>query len=154
MIFGELNSKMVSGVNTIDIPYSKIDPEFIISQYTMHRSIITGNLNFRSKGYLSKFKVRVHLFKYASITASYLEFESYKGSLVTFYPHKDKPPIKDIYGNEVKFLISDIEPFYLNNDYNIDIINILFVADRKSALISIAALGYGYGYGLDYGDQL
>jgi len=154
MIFGNSNSKFVSGATTVDLPYSVLDPDWIMPDVLEHQSIISGKKNFINKGYYSEFKVQINLWKYANPNTSFDELESYKFSQVTFYPHKDSDPIKDIFGNESQFLISDIEPYYLTSTTQKDIALITFTADRYSSLITVAHLGYGFGYGLGYGDQL
>ena len=187
MIFGNSNSKFVSGATTVDLPYSVLDPDWIMPDVLEHQSIISGKKNFINKGYYSEFKVQVNLFKYSdrillnegtglpllnegtgesllnenyidesnyTVNDKFNEIESYKFSKVTFYPHKDGDPIKDIFGNESQFLISDIEPYYLTSTTQKDIALITFTADRYSSLITVAHLGYGFGYGLGYGDQL
>ena len=154
MIFGTQNAKFISGVTTVDIPFSIIDPDFIVPQYIVNQSAISGKRNFLKTGYYSEFVVQVNLFKYDDPGVSYNDFETYRGQSVTFHPHKDGDPIQDIFGQDVQFLISDIEGFYLDNTYEKDLMNIHFKADRYSSLISVASLGYGFGYGIDYGNQL
>ncbi len=154
MIFGTSYSKFVSGITTVELPYSVLDPSYMLPDVLVHQSVISGKKNFISKGDYSEFKVQINLWKYANPNATFNQLEGYKFSQVTFYPHKDGDPIKDIYGNEVQFLISDISEYYLTNTTQKDIALITFLSDRYSRLTSASSLGYGYGYGLDYGNQL
>jgi len=154
MIFGTANSKFVSGATTVDLPSSVLDPSYIIPEVIEHQSVVSGKRNWIPLGYYSDFKLQVNLFKYDDPNTSFNLIESYKFSKVTFYPHKDGDPIKDIFGNESQLLISDIEAYYLTNEFQKDIAIITFLSDRYTRLTTLTHLGYGYGYGIGYGDQL
>jgi len=154
MIFGNSYSKFVSGATTVELPNSILDPDFVLPDLITHQSIMTGKLNYIKKGYYSFFKVMVYLYQRVDPNSDYAELESYRDNQVTFYPHKDGDPIKDIFGNETQFLLSNIESYYLTNTVLKDIALLTFKADRYTQLTPATSLGYGYGYGLDYGDQL
>jgi len=154
MIWGASYSKFVSGVTTVELPNSILHPDFIKPDIIEHQSIISGKKNWINKGDYSEFKVQVNLFKYTDPNTTFNLVESYKFAQVTFYPHKDGQPMKDIFGSEIQFMIIKINAYSLRSKLLKDIIIITFRSDRFTQLVPGVYGGYGTGYGLDYGVEL
>jgi hypothetical protein len=155
MIFGLQNSKFVSGSTTVDLAYTNLDPLFIIPDLIEHVSPFTGIRHYLLKNTYAEFSITVHLWKYANPKAKYLEIMSYLNESVTFYPHKDGEPIRNLYNENVPCVLYSIEEYYLNDTNFYDVLKLNFKATEDVSYNNTTEiLGYGYGYGTYYGGQL
>ena len=146
MIFGTSYSKFVSGVTTVLMPYSKLRPDFYISDEILHRSILTGAKNYLRSNDYQEFVVLIHLFKEADPSAKFSEIFAYNNTAVVFYPHVTGDPIQDGSGVNVNFYIT-VRGYYLDNVGIYDICEVTFrplgysVADGNLLLALLAEDG-------------
>ncbi len=149
-LFGNGHSKFRAGTTFIELENSLLDPTFLALDYVRQISAVNGNNIFIEKGNRSRFKVLIHLFKYADPSAKFNEILAYEETPVIFYPFQDGEPIKDFTGAEVNFYIAEIDLYWLETPKNQDIMVLTFEAEEYTSLIT-EQCGYGYDYGNNYG---
>jgi hypothetical protein len=98
----------------------------------------------------------LNLFEYDQPSLKYKEILDQQGILVEFYPHVDGEPIRDLAGNVVLMYLENIQPFYLFQDKQYDIVNLKFVSSRYTRLTPTdqSLWGYGQTYGSYYGNGM
>ena len=127
--------------NTVTLDYAILDPTWNDPRLIEQQSVVTGKKTWITLGDYASFKVTVQLFRYTSPTpsAKFTTLMTYLHKLVYFYPHKDGSTAGDGLGKaiqnstpaNVKFFISAITPYYMNNANDLkDIVDIEFVAEN------------------------
>jgi hypothetical protein len=102
----------------INIDHAKVELDNPVFDNLAQVSEIDGSRTFFNREYGWEYEVIVHLFKYGNEAARLAKYNTLNDNLydlVTLYRHRDNEPIKDSLGNEVPFLFSEIEPFYINS---------------------------------------
>ena len=143
MIFGLGDCKFVGtgtpDSNTVEIGYSILTPTWNDPRVIEHQSAVSGKRNWITLGDYAQFKVTVYLYKYTFPSSKFSTLVSYLHQLVYFYPHVDGSVSGDGLGKaiqnssstNVKFFISAITPYYMNNANDLkDIVDIEFVAEN------------------------
>ena len=142
MIFGTTNPKFVSGVNTVNLEYSHLDPAFLIPAEIMHESVLTGFRSFVNSNDFARFGVMIYLWKYPNPVTKFEELQTYKNTTVFFYPHSDGDPIWDVDGNdEANFNIKSVTGYYLNDivDYAVCVVTFealehILIEDKRTVI--------------------
>lgn len=151
MIFGVLNSKFTSGSNEVDLQNSTLNPSFLVQDVLETKGILTGDVYYNTLGDYAEFSVNTNLFKYDNPSEKLIEILAYRNSEVSFYPHKDNDAIKDINGDEVKFKIIEVTPFYLTQIDIYEVVRTTFKSTIPVSLFAVTSSGYGTLYGQNYG---
>jgi hypothetical protein len=117
-----------SGSAVVKLEYSRLYPEYVITDEIEHKSVLTGHKSYSTLGDYSRFKVEVNLFKYTSSVAKFNEIYQYYHDDVYFWPHSDGKAISGSDRNPVEFHIVGMELNYLDNiDYK-DLLTVEFDA--------------------------
>lgn len=153
-ILGTSYSKMVSGSTTVLFENSLIEPVYAIPDEIIHTSIFTGDRYYITKGDMTEINLTLNLFEYDEPKLKFNEIFPMRGALVEFYPHIDGDPIRDLTGNVVLMYLENINPYYLFQDKQYDIVNLKFISSRFTRLTptDVSLWGYGQTYGSYYGD--
>lgn len=126
-IFGIGHSKFVSGVTTVDLDNSFVDPKFFIPQHLEHQSILTGERSYSRKVNQCEFDVTVFMSKYANPETKASEILAYLNQTVTFYPFISG----SVYKN-VKLISIDFYPLY--KPYQKDVAILQFISYEQIAI--------------------
>jgi len=127
--------------NTVTLDYAILDPDWNDPRLIEHQSVVSGKKNWITLGDYASFKVTVQLFRYTSPTPNvkFNTLMTYLHQLVYFYPHKDGTtagdglgkPIQNSSSANVKFFISKISAYYLDNrDALQDLLDIEFISEN------------------------
>jgi hypothetical protein len=128
-LFGTGHSAFDYSDKRIQLPYS-------IPDEIEHQSIFTGVKHFVNNVDYASFVVTINLFKYPDPHAYAKNLESYNKKTVLFAPHNGGV-IKNKIGNEVGFFISNISPFFLENDEKIGGVAIFFTATEPIYIFTL-----------------
>lgn len=133
MIFGVEAPKLVNGATTVLLDNCVLDPKFCVGDVIENTSPLNGDKTFIMKGDYAEFKLEIYLFQIpilANRIAKFNEIYAQRKELVDFYPHRDGSAIKNEAGNVVKFAITDMVPFYFENEATHDAI-MLYLKSTK-----------------------
>lgn len=149
---GEQHCKFTGGISDVEIQYSLLDPTYLSPEVAEQRSALTGNRLFIARGSRAHFSVFVHLFKYNDPAAKLSELMDYEGLVINaFYPFADGDPIKTRSGENARFMILNVKPFYLTNRNQYDVCLITLISIEYSVIFaSTDNAGYGIYYGNRY----
>ncbi|MDQ7818823.1 MAG: hypothetical protein RDU14_17480 [Melioribacteraceae bacterium] len=148
MIMGLQNPKIKIGVNEIELNDAIMHPDFISPIIFENTSPINGERKFIYLGDHSSFRLEIDMMDYATPG----DLFNLGGQLGVFYPHKDNDAIKDLFGNDVLFMVMPVQLFYKNNDIRFDtcfltLLSVGFVDYKGHWNI----LGYGYQFAYNFG---
>ncbi len=152
MIFGSQEPKFIVGITEIILNHAEMQPDFLKPILLEYASPLDGVRNFIYLGDYAQFRIQVNLFEAIGVTFSQLKV--LEKNLCVFFPHKDGDAIKDKFGNNALFLISDVKPFYLNNENKFDMVEITFRCIGfidYTGIYNILGFGYQFGYNFGYG---
>lgn len=130
MIFGVQAGKFTNTARTVEVllDYDVLTPSWIEPNEVMHESVINKHREWiRIAGHHSSFTIMVNLHKYPLPWQKFIEIYNFLNTNVYFYPHRDAGALKNSAGTEIKFHITNIEPFCLEEPYY-DALNITFVS--------------------------
>ncbi|MBS3945345.1 MAG: hypothetical protein KGZ42_07600 [Melioribacter sp.] len=154
MIFGLEQPQIKIGEEILLLNNSNLEPEFMKPIYIEYTSPLNGEKTFIYLGDYASFKIQVNAFDIDDSEFLFQQLKKIEGELVVFYPHKDEQAIKDKFGNDVLFYISAVEPYYLNNDSQFDIIQIELLSVGfvdYSGIYNIHGYGYQFAHNFGYG---
>lgn len=127
MIFGNQKPKFICEGVTYLLDHSTLNPKWLDRQSKEQVSVLTGHREWYEIGDYAEFTVTIFLFKYLNPTAKFEELYPCRNKDVIFYPHRDGEPLLDsVGGTPVLFHITSMEPSYLRNLINYDLLTITF----------------------------
>lgn len=139
MIFGIAAGKFTNTAETATVlfVYDVLSPSWTVPREIENESVINAHREWTDigSGYdHAEFSVLVHIFKEADPAAKFTEIYAYNHSDVYFYPHADKDALQDSAGAKVKFHITQIEPFCLEEPWY-DVLRVIFKSKDPVDLI-------------------
>lgn len=137
MIFGLQEPKFIYSGTTVLLDNTITEPQYAIGDIVEKVSVLTGKKTWIINGDYSEFAITINLFKYGNATAvknKFIEIYSHRNHLVSFYPHRDAPAMKNSSNADVLFRITDIKPFYLEDDENLDALTLVFKSSSYTDL--------------------
>lgn len=139
-VFGTGISKFVGtgdpGIDTVELPYSEIETDWVVPNQINRTSILTGLRDFRAKGSYSEFTVKINLFKIpvlADRQQKAIDVLEYKLKDVKFFPYVNDAggspisnPVKDELGADATFRIMDVRFPLIGAGHDLDVMLIDF----------------------------
>lgn len=155
-ILGTTYPKFIVGSTTVNLEHTNNNKFIYTTAEIEHKSILSGLKSHVNCVDYNGFEIILYLYKYADSKAKYQELMLYNhSSEVIYYPHSDGNAYRDPAGQDLKFQISKIEPFYLSQIVEYDALLLTFKPTesfRYNWIPTPVGEGYGNNYGNDYGN--
>ena len=153
-IFGTSYPVISGSLGNVSLEQSKVDYNFFGSDVIEQKSVLTGHKSYPYSRNRSTFTVDVLLCNYSGASSSLSKFNDiykYRDSYFYFQPHSDFTESVDGVGGGIEYYMTEIIPYYLNNDITYDGVIIKMMPRKNSILKAYVPAGYGTAFGLDYG---
>lgn len=154
MILGLQKPQIVVGGSTTEFEFAEMQPDFLTPLVVEYVSPLNGDRNFIYVGDYARFRIQINLFQFSDPAAKLDQLKALEKQLCVFYPHQDGQSIKDKFGNSALFFISKVNPFYLDNEDDFDMVEMTFdsvgFVDYTGAY-NVLGFGYQFGYSFGYG---
>ena len=124
MIFGNEKPKFVCEGVTYLLDHATLNPTWQDRRSQEQVSVLTGHREWYEFGDHAEFTVTIFLFKYSDPNAKFSALYPCRNKDVIFYPHRDEDCLRNATNEPILFHITAMEPSYLRNLTNYDILTI------------------------------